>query len=337
MQEQNIVIAIGAIDPGRTPLMPFIGERLDGRDAATMFKLNITSALLRCGFDVVYSDHTLADAQGIVMRANCCGADGIVLATFGAFGSRKSFNDVGGLGVEYPHGRMATHSRVLCEDVCARLCSIGKCAVSRNDYALGGAACPSIVIFGGYLTEFNEAKRSFDPDYSATIAEHVAIGLCEYYGLPYRPRTDLSAYRDVCSVDMGKRGRTVKLLQTLLCLNGYSVDIDGMMGRATADAVKELCKNNGTDNLALSAIKQMLLLELPETLGQNSKHTAALYVKRKLHSKLYLKSHEIARDGDLLSAMNGYLSDIGLPPVDCITKSAIESLSEVGGGKPRLF
>ena len=50
---ENIVIAVGAADCGTSPLMPYVGERFDGKNFTTLAKRYLCAALLRCGFDVI--------------------------------------------------------------------------------------------------------------------------------------------------------------------------------------------------------------------------------------------------------------------------------------------
>ena len=337
MEAVNIVV--GGMACGSTPIMPYVGGRNDGTYFTRMCKLYLQAALLRCGFDTVDIDKSIDEPQDVVLTANRHTADAAVIVSYGAFGSRKSFNDVSGMVVRYAVGRFYGKSRTMCEDVCAKLGGVGKCTTS-SDGIFGAAGCPAATIDAGYLTQFDEARLVYDPDRAISIAEHATMGLCEYFGMPYVRRDDISAYPAVASVSIGKRGRHVKLLQALLAVNGYGIAVDGVFGKATDTAVKEFDINNGiSDNGDGKLWRRLLLLdETPLSVG--SKHAKTLYVQRKLRAKLYSAPVHGTLDGDTLAALNEFLTDAendGSANADGIGIDAIELLSPIGGGKPRLF
>ncbi len=338
----NIVIAVGATDGGKSPVMPYVGERFDGKDFALLAKLYLGAALLRCGFDVLDVSSDACEPQDLIMHANRHSADAAATVSYSAFGSRKSFNDVRGSTVRYSQGRFAQRSRVLCEDVCAKLAMRRNCSVA-SDGALGAANCPTVTVDAGYATNFDEAKLIHDPDFAVTVAEHVAMGLCEYFGMPYVARDDILSYPMLCSAATGKRGKKIKMLQTLLRANGHNVAVDGIFGRSTDAAVKTFCINNemkNSDGVCAAVWRDLLTLNPPD-LAYGSRHSAVLYLQRKLYGKLYKTPQSGVLDAQTLDAVNEFLTEtesgmyadkeIG------VSSAALKRISAAGGGRPRLF
>ena len=332
----EITIVVAGVDCGRTPLMPFVGERFEGRTFTEPAKYLLQAALLRCGFDVVDIKQPITDCQDTVMLANRIAADGIVITSYGAFGSRKSFNDVSGMTVKYSAGRVK--NRTFAEDVCAKLLNRWHCSVTP-DREPSGAACPAVMIEGGYLTDFDEAKATHDPDFRTMFAEYAAMGICEYFDMPYIPREEKTCYTTLNADDVGKRGIKVKQLQALLCSNGYKTDVDGVIGRNTSLAAKTFLINNearGNANVLVS-------LALPEYNGIRfeSKCVAASYVQHKLRSKLYPCMLSGVLDDQTLLALNEFLSEthsgLSANADEGVTSEMIDLLKPIGGGRPRLF
>ncbi|MDE5562833.1 MAG: N-acetylmuramoyl-L-alanine amidase [Clostridiales bacterium] len=336
---KDYIITVGGADAGLTPPMPFVGQRLDGSKPAELARLMLEIALLRCGFDV--SDRRMpSDPQELVFRSNRVGASGIVLMSSGAFGSRKSFNDVHGGTIKYAVGRHGAQSRELAEDVCAKLCNIKPCQTAMCNHEWNGAACPAVVIETGYLTNFDEAKLMHDPDYIHNVAEYATMGICEYFGMPYVPHSP-TAYK--LRAQIGMRGKNIKLIQAALCVNGYTVDIDGVYGKNTDIAVKEYALNNGhdgTDGVTEEVLHAMLFVT-PTNIPPMSKHSGVLYIQRKLLSKLYNAPQNGIADEDTVSAVNEFLTETentnAIDNNGGISKIAMQLLSAIGGGRPRLF
>lgn len=336
---KDTVIAVCGADAGTTPIMPFLGERLDSKDFTALAKLKTETALLRCGIDILDICKAVTEPQEVIFQANRGGADYIIVISYDAFGSRKSFNDVHGATVRYFGGRHGDRSRVLAEDICAKL-GPDVCGTAKCEWAWAGAACPVAVVCAGYLTHFDEAKRSADPDFAEYIAEHAVMGICEYLGIAYIPVGAPSCHAELCDCSVGKRGKRVKLLQTLLAADGYDVAIDGIYGRATDMAVKAMCINNGIEGIADICGSTSALLECPAKLGIGSKHRAVLYAQRKLRSKLYKVPLNGELDANTIAAVNDYSTETAngaLSAKDEITVEHIRALSPIGGGRPRLF
>ena len=340
---KDYIMAVGSADVGLTPPMPFIGKRFDGSKFTVLSRLWLEVALVRCGFDVLDKKAMLSDAlSDFVLQANRAGADCIVVTSYSAFGSGKSFNDFCGATVKYPYGRQSKKSRTVAEDVCAKINGIKKCTTAQSDIALNGAACPAVVIDGGYLTEFDEAKAVYDPDYAHTFAEHAAMGICEYFGMPYLPPSPETVLPDLVHASTGKRGKKIKLLQAALCAVGYQTDVDGVYGKNTELAVKEFALNNELKcDCVNEELLDCLLFNRCKSMPMGAKSVGVLYMQRKLISKLYPCSDSGILDEQTSTALAEFLSetdnDIPLLKDGGAPKSAIKLLSPIGGGRPRLF
>lgn len=339
---KDIIIAVGGADAGLTPPMPFIGQRWDGNKPTALARLMLEIALLRCGFDVSDRRAPLSDTQELIYQSNRVGASGIVVMSSGAFGSRKSFNDVAGGTVKYSLGRHSAQSRELAEDVCAKLCNIKRCQTAMCNHEWNGAACPAAVVEMGYLTNFDEAKLMHDPDYIRNIAEYAAMGICEYFGMPYIPHSP-AAYKQL-RAHIGMRGKNIKLIQAALCAAGYTLDIDGIYGKNTDIAVKTFAINNGhtedCDGISEGLLQDLLFVS-PAYIPPMSKHSNVLYIQRKLIAKLYPSPINGTADEDTIAAVNEFLTETentyATPENGGITKQAMQILSAIGGGRPRLF
>lgn len=338
---KDIIIAVGGADAGLTPPMPFIGQRQNGNECTALARLMLEIALIRCGFDVSDRRAPLSDPQELVFQSNRVGANGIVVTSSGAFGSRKSFNDVAGGNVKYSIGRHGASQRELAEDICAKLCNIKHCQTGMCNHEWNGAACPAVVVEMGYLTNFDEAKLMYDPDYIRNVAEYANMGICEYFGMPYIPHSP-AAYKNT-RAQIGMRGKQVKLIQAALCINGYAVDIDGVYGKNTDIAVKEYALNNGyegADGVNEELLNAMLFVT-PDYTPPLSKHNRVLYIQRKLLAKLYNAPQNGTADEATVAAVNEFLTETenehAIDKNGGISKIAMQLLSEIGGGRPRLF
>ena len=330
----DMIIAVGAMDAGFTPPMPFVAQRLDGGKCMGLARLMTEIALIRCGFDISDMGAPITDVQELVLNANRIGADCIAVLSCGAFGSRKSFNDISGATIKYAAGRLSDRSRVLAEDVCAKV-ALTKPCITAAEHKFDGAACPAIEIAPGYLTDFDEAKLLHDPDYIHTLVEYAVMGICEYFGMPYIPHSP-AAYKRF-KARLGMRGKSVKLLQAALGMGGYHVNIDGVFGKHTDIAAKECAINNGfSDDEMLNG----LLFVKPQKLSANSRNNAALYIQRKLKAKLYYADDSGVLSTDTIAAANDFLTETEHEELcndSFISQEVFELIAEIGGGRPRLF
>ncbi len=331
----DTVIAVCGTDPGMTPMMPYIGEKNDGKVFTERAKYLTEAALCRCGFDTVSVTSPITDTGDAAMAANHIGADCIVIISYASFGSGRNFNDANGCTVEHAQGRAAKSSRILAEDICSYISAVKPCVVSPSYPMFSGALRPTVTVNAGYLTGFDDAKLIYDPDHAARIAERITMGICENFSMPYILPSEATI--DPVSLSIGKRGKKIKLLQAMLSAHGYRLAVDGVFGRNTDLALKKFCGNNDTP---LGTVADALLMRNQTDIKIGSEKAAVRYLQNKLRAKLYRAPLDGVLGKDTVDAVNAYLADIGHPDAkndDTVSETAIELLSPVGGGKPRLF
>lgn len=338
---KDLVIAVyGDTECGLSPVMPFVGKRFDGAHFTRLAKLYLSAALLRCGFDVFDPELSSRDPSELSIRINRKNVDAAIALSYAAFGSRKSFNGVCGFSVHCPVGRFYQGSRILGEDICAKLsdyCGEGRVLSDGS----GTVNCPAVIVDVGFLTCFDEAKLVYDPDFAVAVAEHIAVGICEHFDKAYIRRDDISSYPLLCSA---RRGKKVKMLQCLLNASGTTIPIDGLFGGTTERAIKEFCADNGKpiDGAATATVwRDLLLLDLPE-LRFGSKNRAVRYIQSKLLSKLYPVDVDGVFGEKTLAALSEFIKDsVGggakFGKNDVIGADIYRLLTPVGGGRPRLI
>ena len=338
---KDIVIAVSAnVNCGKSPVMPYIKRQFDGNEFTIKAKFCLASALLRCGFDIFDANPMGANLEqaDIAVRINRSGADGFISLSYARFGSGKSFNGASGLTVRYPAIR-ADKSKVFAEDVCAKLTD-GRGTCVTVDGEVFPVHCPTAKIDAGYITNFDDAKLIYDPDFIMNTAEHIALGVCEHFDVPYVRRDDVSAYP---LLSTARRGKKVKLLQCLLNLYGYSLPLDGVYGAATDGAVKQLCRDNGKNEsggTTADVWRDLLLLDIPK-LRYGANGCAVGYVQRKLYAKLYPLELTGCFDAHTLAALNAFLADevgeLELKETDVIDADIYNLLRPIGGGRHRII
>ncbi len=327
---------------GSSPSMPYVDSRFDGKEFTRICKLYLAAALLRCGFEVIdcNPDSKTVDAQDLAIRINRNAVDAAVTISYAAFGSRRSFNDVRGFSVRNV-GRLTQKSKVFCEDIYAKLAMNGRDGKIVSDGGLGTFNCVAAVVDAGYCTYFDEAKLIYDTDYCVSVSEYIAMGICEYFNMPYIRRDDIFSYPLLCTA---RRGKKVKMLQCMLNVYGNNLPIDGIFGSETDAAVKTFCERNGKsrDGGVTPAVwRDLLLTNLPE-LKFGSQNNAVWYIQRKLYSKLYPVDIDGVFGEKTLAAINEFLSenvddDFSLSVNDMIDDEVYKLLTAVGGGRSRLI
>lgn len=335
---KDILIAVGGQSCGSSPVIPYIGGRIDGEAFSVPARKYLCSALLRSGFDVAEMPRTAFDPQDFVMMANRNSVDCAVILSYSAFGSRRTFNGESGCTVRYAGGRLAKKSRTLGEDVCAALSAFYRASVYASaEYA--AANCPAVTVEGGYLTNFDEACGALDPDRALKTAELSACGICEFFGVPVVPRDDITAYPAFDGKAAGKRGKKIKLLQSVLS-NYVDIAVDGVYGKETEDAVRSVCERNGISAAGVTEeLWRSVLGSERRPLEKGSRHTSVSYIKRKLRSKLYEATDGDVLDADTLESAAALLGSLG---ADNDTESGLSAeqialICSRGGEKPRLF
>ncbi len=344
MSQKTINIAVyDDLSCGVTPPLPYVGMRFDGGHFARRAKCLLAAALLRCGFEIMdcNADGDAADIQEFASRINRAPVDAGIALSFGAFGSRKNFNDIHGFCVRYYGGRFANKSRILCEDIYARQNSRGRTGTIISDCAAFGANCPVAVADAGYLTNFDDAKLVYDPDFATAFAETTATAVCEYFDMPYVKRDDIFAYP---ILGVGRRGGKVKMLQYMLCTAGMPVTCDGVYGGETSGAVKKFCadrERKGDGSTTPPVWRDLMLTDMPE-LAFGATGNAVRYIQSKLLSKLYRIKIDGTFGNRTLDAVNEFLAEHGdgkpaLTRADVIDSEIYGMLAPVGGGRPRLY
>lgn len=340
----EITIAMISDDScGASPCMPYIGKRFETDIFTERAKFYTMAALLRSGINAVDCDPSGdGDMQDFAMRASRISADAAIVVSYGAFGSGRTFNDVSGFCVRCPSGRSTKKTKTLCEDIFVALGrganglhgTISAC----NDFF--GANCPAAVIDAEYVTDFDDARLLYDPDFAIEVSERIARGVCEFFGTPYVKRDDISAYPMLC---LARRDKNVKMLQCLLNACGAKLAVDGAYGAETDRAVKSFCLDNGKPtNGVTAAVWRDLLFAEPHEIGIGSRNISVMYIQSKLRSKLYPSEVTGVFDKQTLDALNAFLADnVGneamLGSDDKVTADIYRLLTPVGGGKPRLF
>ena len=339
-------ITIAIIDEnscGSSPCMPYIGERFEASVFTRCAKLYAMAALLRCGFNAADCNPSGdGDMQDCAMRTSRISADAAIVISYGAFGSGRTFNDVSGFCVELPTVRTGRRSRTLCEDIFVAL-GRGQNGLKGSLSACGeffGATCPVAVVDAGYVTNFDDARLVYDPDFAIDVAERITRGVCEFFGVPYVIRYDISAYPMLC---LARRDKNVKMLQCLLDANGAELMTDGVYGAETDRAVKNFCVDNGKPAGGVtSAVWRDLLLAAPQDTGFGSRCAIVRYIQCKLRSKLYPVAVTGIFDKATLDALNAFLADTvggeaALARDFGVSEDVVRLLKPIGGGRPRLF
>lgn len=246
MEKTDITVALyDDATCGLTPVLPYVGTSFDGKHFTRAAKHCLSSALSRSGFDVADCNPYSAaiDAQELAVLVNRRAADACIILSYAAFGSRRSFNDVSGFNVRAPSGRLFSRSRVLCEDICAKL-HMRMCGSVGIDGVFGAIGCPSAVIEPGYLTCFDEAKLVYDPDFALNVAESAALGICEHFDRPYihREPTKPETRR---ALKLGTTDDDVLYIQQKLYSKLYPVEMNGVFDEGTLAAVNAFCADEG--------------------------------------------------------------------------------------------
>lgn len=336
---EDLVIAVGGAEGANSPVLPYIGSNTAATECAELARLYAVAALVRCGPDVINIDSAVTEPYDMAMRVNRSGCDGAVLFSAATFGSGKSFNDVSGASVSAC--KRSSKSRILAEDVCAKISHETKCSVTESD-VLWQTVCPAVTVNAGYATCFEDARMLLDPDYARMIAEHTVIGLCEYFSIPYVDADEVKAYPLLGNAPTGKRGKKIKLLQALLSANGHKCAVDGVYGKSTDEAVKSLCAGVGIkfDGVTAALWRELVLPCNRDITGGTHHSKDVLYVQRKLHAKLYPTPTDGVLCERTVQSLNMFLADEGLTTrasLELIPADAVKALSKIGGGRPRLI
>ena len=278
----------------RTPIMPYINRSFYENEFNRQAKIDFLLACLRCGFNV-YDIHPEIQDTSIssrVVRANRAGLSLLVTFAYNAFGTGANFNSAQGIEVYYsPFNAYASQSRALSEEVYEKLVQntgrAGRFVGQLSVGVLSNVNCPSTLIEAGFMTNFGEAKTMFNPKFVLSVGESACQGVCEYLGVPYLART-LDNYP---TLRQGNQGNKVRMLQIYLNEYGYGLNVDGIFGGGTLNAVRDFQAKNGlvTDGIVGRNTWRALLNDNIEqtVLRRGSRSSNVRYLQKLLLSFLY--------------------------------------------------
>lgn len=328
----------------RSPVMPYVGRPFYENEFNRAAKIDFIIACLRCGFRVYDVKPEITDT-GIntrVARVNRQGLTLLVTFAYNAFGSGVNFNSAQGYAVYYsPYTYYSDNSRALSEDIYEQLIATGRqgrgVQTLDNVAMLSAVNCPSTLLECGFMTNFDEAKLMQDPDFTESVGESAARGVCEFLDVPF---VSAGAY-SYPTVTLGSRGNAVYALQYLLLRSGKNVSVDGIFGIGTRAAVTAFQADNGldADGVVGASTWSALLNASPTsfTLREGDRSAPVYYAQRKLLSKLYPVELNGIFDGNTANAVREFQSENGLVPDGVIGANTWRALATIGGGRPRLY
>lgn len=325
----------------RTPVMPHLNRVFYENEFNAGAKHFFILACLRCGFRVydVKPEITDVPVSTRVARVNSRGLTLLVTFAYNAYGDGRTFNNVNGYIVFYSReGYRPTMSRLLAYDVSAGLSrtlftkNLG--VGTLNDVGmLSSVRCTSVLIESGFMTNLEEAKLMYDPDFQRDVGEGACMGVCDNLDVPYVE--DPSVYP---TVRRGSRGNYVAILQYMLRRAGYDVSTDGVFGSNTEAAVKSYQTANGLTADGIVGRNTWNSLRnysdsLP-TLRRGSRGNAVKYLQTKLAAKLYDAG---AADGIFGSkteqAVREFQRENGLTEDGVVGRNTWAKIVPLGGGR----
>lgn len=280
--------------PGkRTPYIPQLGRQIYENEFNRAAKNKFIEACMRQDFSVYDVKSELQDVSisERVRRINSANLTLLVTFAYNAFG--EEFNSTSGLEVFYsPLNPKATQSRTLAEDMYNRLIEgtsqVGRGVKTLDVGVLSNVNCTSSLIEAGFMTNMREAGLMLNPLFVTEVGEEACHGVCDFLGVNYIPRGDLSNYP---LLRQGSQNNFVYLLQFILVNDyGYNLSIDGIFGSRTLSAVRDFQANN---SLAVDGLvgnnTWKYLLTLPEypLLRQGLRGSYVRFLQKLLESKFY--------------------------------------------------
>lgn len=278
----------------RTPIMPYLNRSFYENEFNRQAKIDFLLACLRCGFNI-YDLHPEVQDTSIstrVVRANRQGLTLLVTFAYNAFGTGSSFNSAQGIEVYCsPFNPYPTQSRQLSEEIYEKVVQntgrAGRFVGQLSVGVLSNVNCPSTLIEAGFMTNFAEAKTMLNPNFVLSVGEGACQGVCEFLDVPYLERT-LDNYP---TLRQGNQGNKVRMLQIYLNEYGYNLNVDGIFGGGTLNAVRSFQNNNGlvVDGIVGRNTWRALLNDnLREVaLRRGSRSSGVWYLQKLLTSFLY--------------------------------------------------
>lgn len=296
----NDIYYIGANDehgvnpptPGkRTPVVPGLNRSIYENEFNRAAKNYFIEALMRNGFSVYDVKPEMYDVSisERIRRINRQNLTLLVTFAYNAYGT--TFNNSSGLETFYsPTNPKATESRRLAENLYQELIQgtqqTGRGVKTLDVGVLSNVNCVSSLIEAGFMTNLREARLMINPLFQTEVGEESCHGVCNYLGVDYIPRDNLSVYP---LLKVGSKNNFVYLLQFILSRSGYRVTVDGIFGNGTATAVQNFQRRNGlTVDGIVGNNTWKYLLDLPPypTIRQGAKGSYVTFLQQLLESNL---------------------------------------------------
>ena len=230
-----------------TPVVPGLNRQIYENEFNRAAKNKFIEACLRQGFSVYDVKPELNDISisTRVTRINRQNLTLLVTFAYNAFGT--TFNSASGLEVFYsPSNPKASESKRLAEDLYAELVQgtsqNGRGVKTLDVGVLSNVNCVSSLIEAGFMTNLREAQLMINPLFQTEVGEETCHGVCDYLGVSYLPRDNLSNYP---LLRRSSSNNFVFLLQFILNQFGYNLSVDGIFGANTEKAVRDFQQKNG--------------------------------------------------------------------------------------------
>lgn len=276
----------------RTPIVPNLNRQIYENEFNRAAKNKFIEACMRQDFSVydVKPEYQDISISRRVTRINSQNLTLLVTFAYNAYGT--SFNSSSGVEVFYsPRNPKASQSRELATDIYNRLIQgttqVGRGVKTLDVGVLSSVNCVSTLIEAGFMTNLREAGLMINPLFQTEVGEETCQGVCEYLGVGYIPRNDLSVYPTIRN---GSRGNFVYLLQFILNQYGYSLTVDGQFGTKTQTAVTDFQRINSlsTDGIVgQNTWRTLLTLPTYPLLKLNYRGAYVRFLQQLLESKLY--------------------------------------------------
>lgn len=275
----------------RTPVVPGLNRQIYENEFNRAAKITFIEACLRNGFSVYDVKPELYDVSisERVRRINRQNLTLLVTFAYNAYG--ESFNSASGLEVFYsPLNPKMEQSRNLAQNLYNELIQgtnqNGRGVKTLDIGVLSSVNCVSSLIEAGFMTNLREARLMINPIFVTEVGEESCHGVCNYLGVPFLPRNNLSNYP---LLRRGSNNNFVFLLQFMLNQYGNSLAVDGIFGTGTENAVRRFQQNNG---LSVDGIvgpntwKTLLTLPPYPILRQGSRGVYVTFLQQLLESNL---------------------------------------------------
>lgn len=276
----------------RTPVVPELNRQIYENEFNRAAKNKFIEACMRQGFSVYDVKPELYDVSvsNRVTRINRQNLTALVTFAYNAYST--TFNSSSGLEVFYsPSNPKSTESRRLAENMYAELIQgttqTGRGVKALDVGVLSNVNCVSSLIEAGFMTNLREALLMINPIFQTEVGEESCHGVCNYLGVNYIPRNNLSNYPLLKS---GSRNNFVFLLQFIL-KNQYNqnIGVDGIFGQRTQNAVRNFQQTNSlsVDGIVGQNTWKTLLTLTPEPLlKRGSRGAYTIYLQQLLESKM---------------------------------------------------